>query len=300
MKRKTISTFSLWLASGFIILIAMAAQAQNVIKIQTPTDGNGNYAVAMAKLALSKIENNYKIELIDSNTYTQARSLEEVAAGNMDIMWTATDQELEDKLLPIRIPLYKGLLGHRIFIIRKGDQARFNRVRNFDDLKQFKFGQGTTWADSKILAANGLTVIKAMKYESLFHMLDGNRFDAFPRGVQEPWAEIASHPGLPLAAETHIMFVYRMPFYLFTNKKNKKLAQDLELGFNRAIADSSFDKLFYSSPIVQSVMDNANLDSRIIFELKNPTLPKETPIDRPELWLNIENFKTHMRAAAAP
>lgn len=91
-----------------------------------------------------------------------------------------------------------------------------------------------------------------------------------------------------------------MPFYLFTNKKNKKLAQDLELGFNRAIADGSFDKLFYSSPIVQSVMDNANLDSRIIFELKNPTLPKETPIDRPELWLNIEDFKKHMRAAAAP
>lgn len=197
MKRKTRSTVSLWLASGFIILITMAAQAQNVIKIQTPTDGNGNYAVAMAKLALSKIENNYKIELIDSNTYTQARSLEEVAAGNMDIMWTATDQELEDKLLPIRIPLYKGLLGHRIFIIRKGDQARFDSVRNFDDLKQFKFGQGTTWADSKILAANGLTVIKAMKYESLFNMLDGNRFDAFPRGVQEPWAELLVIPTCP-------------------------------------------------------------------------------------------------------
>lgn len=275
----------LWMLLGF-----QSVYAQNTIKVNQPTDGNGRYAVAMAQLALSKLDTKYTFDMIPSDG-TQARTLDEVASGKLDLFWTATDAELESILLPIRIPLYKGLLGHRIFLIRKGDQARFDNVRSFDDLKQFTFGQGTTWADTKILEANGLKVIKTMKYESLFHMLDGGRFDAFPRGVQEPWAELDSHGDLDLVDEKRLMLVYRMPFYLLTSPANRKLAADLELGFNRAIADGSFDKVFFSSPLVQAVMERANLEKRMVFELKNPNLPKETPVDRAELWLNINELK---------
>jgi len=279
-----------------VLALALSGQvvsAQTTVKVYKPNDGNGHYAVAMAELALSKIDTPYKLQMVDSGEMTQARTLDDVAAGKIDLFWTATDTELEKVLLPVRIPLYKGLLGHRIFIIRKGDQSRFDSVRSFEDLKRFKFGQGTTWADTKILEANGLTVVKAMKYASLFYMLDGERFDAFPRGVQEPWAELASHSDLNLVEEKHLMLVYRMPFYLFTGLQNKKLAADLELGFNRAIADGSFDKVFYSSPLVQSVIEKANLDQRLVLEINNPNLPKETPLNRSELWLDIKDLKSH-------
>ncbi len=269
--------------------------AQNVIRLNEPQDGNGRYAVQMLNLALSRIDTKYKLEMRDAKLETQARNMEDVASGRLDIFWTATDAELEEKLLPIRIPLYKGLLGHRIFIIRKGDQSRFDRVRNFEDLKQFKFGQGTTWADTRILEANGLTVVKTIKYEGLFYMLDGERFDAYPRGVQEPWQELITYSQLPLAVENKIMLVYQMPFYLFTSKENKKLAADLEKGFNIAIADGGFDEIFYNSPVVQSVAENAGIESRMVFRLKNPNLSKETPVDRPELWLDIEEFRERMK-----
>jgi len=197
---------------------------------------------------------------------------------------------MEDRLLPIRIPLYKGMLGHRIFIINPASQAKFDRVKTFEDLKQFTFGQGTTWADSDILASNGLKVIRTNKYQNLFYMVDGGRFDAFPRGVQEPWQELVNNASLPLAVEKHIMLVYRMPFYLFTSKKNTKLAADLELGLNRAIADGSFDQVFLNDPMVKDVLEKANLSQRLEFHLNNPTLPKETPLDRPELWLDIKTL----------
>lgn len=293
MQIKRISAIAFWFIAAY--LLAASAGAEQVIKVNKPDDGNGEYAVSMAKLALSKIDTHYKIELVESSKATQARTLEDVAGGALDLFWTATDQDLEDKLLPIRIPLYKGMFGHRILIIRKGEQSRFDSVKTLEDLKQFKLGQGTTWADTKILEANGLHVVKAMKYPGLFYMLDGNRFDAFPRGVQEPWAELKSHPDLPLTDERHIMLVYRMPFYLFTSKENKRLAADLEAGFNKAIADGSFDELFYSSPIVQSVIENANLDKRLVFELKNPNLPRGTPVDRAELWININDLKNHRK-----
>lgn len=276
-------------------LLVLSANAQNVIKVNEATDGNGRYAMLMVNLALSKIDTKYNMK-VDSSVVTQARNIDDVATGRSDLLWAATNQEMEDKLLPVRIPLYKGLLGHRIFIINPASQARFDRVKTFADLKQFTFGQGTTWADSAILASNGLTVVKANKYQSLFYMVDGGRFDAFPRGVQEPWQELETNANLPLAVEKRIMLVYRMPFYLFTGKQNKKLAADLELGLNRAIADGSFDKIFYSDPMVKAVLEKANLEARLVFNLDNPTLPKETPLDRPELWLNINNL--HQPAVA--
>ena len=271
-------------------LWASALSAQTLVKVNEATDGNGRYAIQMVHLAFSKIDTQYKLQ-IDSSAVTQARNIDDVATGRMDLLWAATNQDMEDKLLPIRIPLYKGLLGHRIFIINPATQAKFDRVKTFDDLKSFTFGQGTTWADSDILASNGLKVIRANKYQSLFHMVDGGRFDAFPRGVQEPWQELETNSNLPLAVEKRIMLVYRMPFYLFTGKKNTKLAADLELGLNRAIADGSFDRIFFSDPMVKAVLEKAHLEARLVFNLQNPTLPKETPVDRPELWLDIKELR---------
>lgn len=273
-----------------VSLWASSLSAQTVVKVNEATDGNGRYAMQMVDLAFSKIDTKYKLQ-VDNSTVTQARNIDDVATGRSDLLWAATNQEMEDKLLPIRICLYKGLLGHRIFIINPATQAKFDRVKTFDDLKSFTFGQGTTWADSGILESNGLTVIKANKYQSLFHMVDGGRFDAFPRGVQEPWQELETNSNLPLAVEKRIMLVYRMPFYLFTGKKNTKLAADLELGLNRAIADGSFDKIFYNDPMVKAVLEKANLEERLVFNLQNPTLPKETPVDRAELWLDIKDLR---------
>lgn len=280
-------------------LLAFSSSAQTIIKVNEATDGNGRYAMAMVNLALSKVDRQYKIQT-DPSVVTQARNIDDVATGKSDLLWAATNQEMEDQLLPVRIPLYKGLLGHRIFIINPASQARFDRVRTFEDLKQFTFGQGTTWADSSILASNGLTVVRANKYQSLFYMVDGGRFDAFPRGVQEPWQELETNASLPLAVEKRIMLVYRMPFYLFTGKQNRQLAADLELGLNRAIADGSFDNIFYNDPMVKAVLEKANLESRLVFELNNPTLPKETPVGRPELWLDIKSLRRPEPANALP
>lgn len=280
-------------------LLAFSASAQTIIKINEATDGNGRYAMQMINLALSKVSTKYKLQ-IDSSVVTQARNIDDVATGRSDLLWAATNQEMEDKLLPIRICLYKGLLGHRIFIINPASQPKFDRVKTFEDLKQFTFGQGTTWADTGILESNGLTVIKANKYQSLFYMVDGGRFDAFPRGVQEPWQELETNSKLPLAVEKRIMLVYRMPFYLFTGKQNKQLAADLETGLNRAIADGSFDTIFYKDPMVRAVLEKADLDGRLVFNLNNPTLPKETPLDRPELWLDIKNLRQPSPAVEDP
>jgi len=277
---------SLMLLLGYC---SLASAAGKTLKANDSNDPNGPYAVAMIKLALEHMGNKYNLE-VGTENFTQARANEEVKTGKLDLIWTTTGKEIEEELEPVRIPLFKGLLGCRIFIINKKNQAKFDDIKTFDDLKKLTFGQGKTWTDGKILEANGLKVIKTNKYENLFYMVDGDRFDAFPRGVHEPFGEIEKRPDLNLAVEKNILLIYKMDLYLYTSKQNKQLAKELEEGFNKAIADGSFDKLFYSSPQVKDIMEKANMKNRKVFYLDNPTLSKETPLDRKELWADPKDF----------
>lgn len=276
---------------GLLLLCALAATqslyaADKVIRANDSSDPNGKYAVKMIELALKHIDKRYSLT-VGKEDYSQSRIMEEIENGNLDIFWNSSSSELEQKFAPVRICLYKGLLGNRIFIIHKDNQAKFDQVRTLDDLKRITIGQGKTWADTKILESNGLQVVKVNKYESLFYMVDGGRFDAFSRGVHEPFGELEQHPQLKdLTVEKSLMLVYKMPFYLFVKKTNTELAKDIETGLNRAIADGSFDEVFKNDPAVQSVMQKADMKNRRVFELQNPTLSKETPLDRKELWFD--------------
>jgi hypothetical protein len=243
------------------------------------------YCVQMLKLSLDHIDKTYELIPVKGEM-TQVRQVEGVKNGSLDVMWAGTSKELEEELEPIRVPLFKGLLGHRFLIIRKGDQPKFNAIKNIQDLRAVALGQGTAWIDTKILEANQLKVVKTMKYQNLFYMLEGSRFDAFPRAVFEPFIEIESRPNLNLVVEENLMLVYKMDFYFFVNKNNKQLARDLERGLDMAIADGSFEKLFLSSPNVQEAISKGNLKNRIVIPLDNPFNSPETPIDRSEYWID--------------
>lgn len=270
-----------------IVLSTLARAEEYEIRVNEYTDPNSRYIISQLKNALTKIDTKYKLTILHEN-FTQARTNEEVKnQGLLNLCWTTSDPQIEQELRPIRIPILKGLLGYRILIINKKNQYKFSQVKTLDDLKQFTFGQGKTWTDTKILQANGLKVVTTNKYPGLFHMVDGERFDAFPRGVNEPFGELAQRPDMTdLKVEDTILLVYRMPFYLFVSRDNPKLGNDIETGLNRAVADGSFDKIFYSEPNIKDVLEKANMKNRRIFNLNNPFLTKETPLEREELWFD--------------
>ncbi|QEY19042.1 diguanylate cyclase [Cellvibrio sp. KY-GH-1] len=245
----------------------------------------------MLRLALSYADKQYEIQPQQGGEKTLLRVINEVQGGQMHVMWTATDKEKEEQLLPIRIPLFKGMFGFRVFIINRDTQSKFDGIESFDQLKNaITFGQGRTWADTEILKAGGLTVVTTMKFSGLMHMVDGGRFDAFPRGVHEPWSELEAFSQLNLSVEKNLVLHYKMPFYFFVSNTNRELGRDIEMGLNRAIADGSFDRMFYANEAVQSALEKANLKNRRVFEIPNPNLSSATPIERKELWLDVESL----------
>jgi ABC-type amino acid transport substrate-binding protein len=285
-----IGKINLYMALGLAMAAMSFTASAEIIKYnQSDADPNGYYAAKMIKLALDHIETKYELQVIPGEL-TQTRMVEDTLNGSLDIIWAGTSKDLEEQLELVRIPLYKGLLGHRFLIIRKGDQAKFDQIKTADDLRKIRLGQGTAWADTKILEANGLHVVKSMKYQSLFFMLEGDRFDAFPRAVFEPFGEVEKRPELNLTVEKHLMLVYKLDFFLFVSKNKKKLARDLELGLNRAITDGSFDKVFMSAPTVQEAISKGDFKNRLIIPLKNPLITEQVPVDREELWIDPKNL----------
>jgi ABC-type amino acid transport substrate-binding protein len=79
-------------------------------------------------------------------------------------------------------------------------------------------------------------------------MLAANRFDAFPRGLNEARRELderkQNYPQLAIEKSRALYFPY--PVYFWVNKNNVALAKRIELGLNRSLADGSFRKLFES------------------------------------------------------
>jgi hypothetical protein len=271
-----------------MLFTTLQAQATPV-RVVEGNNGIERYAKGLLKLALSKSSKKYEIQ-DDIQNVSEERVVSMLMDNKMEVVWYATTKDLEERLLPIRICIYRGLLGYRVLMIKKGTQHKFDGINNLADLRRISVGQGRFWADTDVLTANNLNVVKVLKYEGLFYMLDGDRFDAFPRGVHEPWGEMERYPDLALDVEKNLLISYINPFYFFVNKTNTALAEEIERGLRIAIADGSFNEYFLSDPTVKDVMDKANLTSRTLIKLDNPGLPEKTPVDDPSLWFDPYSF----------
>ncbi len=244
-----------------------------------------NYKYKLLELLLDKTESEYgEYKIALTEIPTQGRVITDVIDGRLDIIMTVTSREREISMIPIRIPIYKGLYGYRIFLINRSDQYKFDAVETEDDLKKLIAGQGSHWPDYKILEANGYRVAGTSEHALLYSMLKAKRFDYFPRGVHEPWLELKQHPDSDFIVEQKLCIAYPSPGYIFVTPKNKKLAERLEKGFMIAIADGSFDQLFFTHPDIKETLDRAQLGKRKIFYLENPLLSRETPLSIEKLW----------------
>ncbi|MDN3377034.1 MULTISPECIES: transporter substrate-binding domain-containing protein [unclassified Pseudoalteromonas] len=242
--------------------------------------------------ALNNANLDYSHPYESDKDISNARILNDVKIGQLDVMWSMTSQSLEHDYQAIYIPLFRGLLGMRLAIVTQQNVEMFMHVSNIADLKKFRAGQGKTWPDTTILKENGLNVVTTLKYPNLFPMLEGGRFDYFPRGVNEPWDEIVNYRDLNLTVDPYVLLKYTAPLYFFVAKENTQLAQKLTQSLNDMIKDGSFNSMFFSDSQVQMVLQKANLKQRIIIPLSNPNLSSITPLSRTELWFNPLNEST--------
>ncbi|QHJ11971.1 hypothetical protein FX988_02212 [Paraglaciecola mesophila] len=288
-KHAKIATYLFLLLCLIWSLAATSAIAEQTILYPMPEsvhDQRPLYPVRLLALAISKLEKPYRLKQSRS-AMTQSRALRMMERENApDIVWSMTTQEREKAYIPIRIPIYKGLIGWRLFLIHAGQQGIFDEIDSLSDLQTLTAGQGHDWPDTYILNNSHIDVMSSSKYERLFEMLNKERFNFFPRSIIEIWDEISARPHYNLAIEKHILLRYPAAIYFFVAKNNAKLATDIQRGLQLAIEDGSFEQMFLKHN--EWLINKACLSERHIIDLPNPLLPPLTPVHNEALWYHVD------------
>ncbi|HEY0589704.1 MAG TPA: transporter substrate-binding domain-containing protein [Pseudoduganella sp.] len=274
----------------FALAIGRWAVAQEPVVVYYPppysdTDTRDVYTTRLLAMALEKSGGHF-VARPAAGKMLQGRALLMLEQGRgIDVAWAATSKEIEAQVRPVRIPIFKGLIGYRLLLISRRDAEKFARIKEEGELKAQLAGQGHDWADTVILRANGYRVHSGSYYDALFKMLSQHRIDYYPRSVLEIWAEAKARQGDGLMVEPHLMLRYPSAVYFFTRKDNTALAQAIEVGLERMLHDGSFDKLFNEHH--GELLAKASMGSRLVFDLENPDLPPATPLDRPTVWYRL-------------
>ena len=241
-----------------------------------------NYFAEVLKLALDKSGLAYDLEFVDIPDLAQTRSQWLIQQRYYDIHWLVSNSERESEMMPIRIPLYKGLLGLRIAFVNSTKKNLMENITGLDELKLLLVGQGRDWMDSRLLNFHQFKLIEASTTSALFEMLNINRIDYFPRSILEIDWESQQPEASGLSVDQHIALYYPEAVYFFVRKDNIELHDYVLKGLNTAISDGSFQQIFdryFGETVVR-----AQLDKRRIFQLANPFLPPQTPLEDKRLW----------------
>lgn len=264
------------------LCLPLLAQAQT-LTVKVPSrpinDLDSEYQLKLLELALDRAGQPYKLERVDLNL-NQFTLQQELRKGKtINVFWMGTSSALESALIPVPIPLFRGLEGLRLSFIHSDAQEKFNQVNTLADLRQLKAAQGVGWADNKILEQAGIATY-AGRYSNLFRLInDGDKLDFFPRGLVEIFAErrelAAQYPNL--AIEQHLLIRYPFAEFFFVSPESPKLAKAIQTGLERAYADGSFMTFFHENPRIREALASANLEQRVTISLPNPDM---TPLLR--------------------
>ena len=264
------------------LCLPLLAQAQT-LTVKVPSrpinDLDSEYQLKLLELALDRAGQPYKLKRVDLNL-NQFTLQQELRKGKtINVFWMGTSSALESALIPVPIPLFRGLEGLRLSFIHSDAQEKFNQVNTLADLKLLKAAQGVGWADNKILEQAGIATY-AGRYSNLFRLInDGDKLDFFPRGLVEIFAErrelAAQYPNL--AIEQHLLIRYPFAEFFFVSPESPKLAKAIQTGLERAYADGSFMKFFHENPRIREALASANLEQRVTISLPNPDM---TPLLR--------------------
>jgi len=286
--RRTLLVSALSTAS----MLEMPSWANQTLQVmrqgpESPDDKRDDYYWQLLDVALKRTIPRWgDYRVVAGPMMNGVRAIEQLEFNKLDIIARTTTQQLEDSLLPIRVPLDKGLLGYRVFLIRRDMQDRLDKVHTLEDLKRFSIGQAEFWADVEILRDAGFKVVTGDHYEGLFSMLLARRFDLFSRSVAEVADELRTRQQQfpDLAIEKELLLSYPMPRYFFVQRAaaGEQLASRIEEGFAMMQKDGSFDNLFnaHKAPFEELL----NLKKRRLLHIPNPLLPLQTPLNNAKLW----------------
>lgn len=270
----------------------MATEAIVMMKPTARDNHNTLYAHELVEAALKASEGefgDYKLSVVFSSGNSERTKRMLLLKGEADLTFAPTTAHWEQAFIPIRIPIFKGLLGKRVLIIPKADQHLYSKITSLDELRQYRLGSLNIWQITDIFRQNGFTVVEGSALWGMYHMLHRGRFDFLPRGAYEVEKEIdyINKEISGLTIEKSILLNVQFASYFFVKIDKPKLAKRLRAGLLSIIKNGQFDQIF--NRYFGDTMKNLHLSERKNFEIVNESLSE----------LSINNIRTFWPAQAA-
>lgn len=220
---------------------------------------------------------------------TDSRALIELSTpeGQVDVVVGMSSKERDERLLRVPVPMYKGLFGLRLLVVRRGEAVRWKSVRDLASLRSLELLQGAEWSDTRVLIANGLRVRTAANVPRLYEMLLRGEGDAFPRGATEACDEVVWQQQR-VEVVPGVMLRYHTDLFFYVRKGDVELAQQLEHGLLKLNQSGAFDRLLLDHhgddlqkaglrrrfAIELAVADSVDPISKLSRRLWTPPLPR--------------------------
>ena len=194
--------------------------------------------------------------------------------------------DLNRRLRAVPIPVMGGMFGLRAGWTNQASLAELETIRNLQDLQRIVLVQGLGWSDVEIFDRAGLRTYTA-RSEKLLRLVNDNRVQLFPRAVTELEAEDSvirsTYPQMLL--DPHLLIVYPFAGFFYVAPENTVLADAIESGFERVIADGSYQRLVEQSIMTPWLRRQLKLRSRSILVLQNPEAAEVLADVNPEHWI---------------
>ena len=193
---------------------------------------------------------------------------------------------LNQHLQPIEIPVAGGILGLRVGWTYREELPALATIQNTTDLQDIVLLQGLGWSDVEIFDAAGLRTYTA-RPEELFRLVDNRRVQLFPRGIaeledEEPVVRAATNRTV---LDPYLLIAYPFAGFFYVDPNNQRLAHAIRSGFERAMADGSYQELIDQAVFTPWLKKHLNLANRKVLVLDNPSAPEVLSAVKPGHWI---------------
>jgi hypothetical protein len=247
-------------------------------RAEEPGDLRGAFAADLLALVLAKSDEGFRLEIVGG--MNQPRRIQAAHEGLVDVVTLPHHATAKSRLIPVRHPLQRGLLGVRVLLARPEMAERLMTVASVEELKRdYVMGYGATWLDREVMAGLGFRMEYGSRYTGLFEMLRAGRFDYLTRAVGELHAERQQPQlaGSGLVVVPGIALYYPLDHYFHVSPQRPALARSIQRGFQRALADGSYAALFERH--YGEAMREIGLSERSIVHVLGYPVPRDTPLE---------------------
>lgn len=174
--------------------------------------------------------------------------------------------------IAIDTPIAKGLLGHRLLIVKRQRLNEFVGVTKLTDLQDLRLGIPATWVDAELFRRNDCKVVERGSFDELFERLKRDEFDYVALGANEildvyqtmikPEDDLVIHPNLLL------YYPFPLVFYVAANQLD--LADYISRGIETIAHNGELNRCF--DDFYGAAVEQLKLQQRHVIHLRNPFL----------------------------